>query len=166
MRGRRAGKVSIQPTQFIVSMQVEPTLVEGAQGGAAPFTIPVSRVGNIGYGGSVNWDVTPTGTNPATTADFGGAFPSGVLNFGTHDTLAEIVLTIHGNDETEGDRTFLVTLSNVSTDGGSGQAMIAIPAATCTIVDDETAAGGGDGMYDGKPAIYSGEQTKYGVEQP
>lgn len=164
MRGRRAGKVSIQPTQFIVSMQVEPTAVEGAQGGAAPFIIPVSRSGNLGFGGSVDWAVTPVGSNPAIEADFGGAFPSGTLTFTGYQMNAEITITIHGNDIAEGDRTFLVTLSNVSTDGGSGQAMIAIPAATCTIIDDEGVVGGGSGLYDGKPALYAGTQTKYGVD--
>lgn len=162
MRGRRSGRIKLQPTQFIVSMQVIPIMPEGAGGSSAVFSIPVQRNGNMGYGGSVDWAVTPSGASPATLADFGGAFPSGTLTFGANDLLREIDITIYGNDDADGDRTFTVTLSNVTTDGGSGMAMIAIPSVICTIVDDDTAGGGGGATYEGNDAIYRNDPTTYG----
>lgn len=163
MRGRRSGRIRLQPTQFIVSLQVAQTVTEGGAGGTVPLSIPVQRSGNAGFGGSVDWAVTASGANPATTADFGGAFPSGTLTFGAADLVQMIDLTIHGNDAADGDRTFTVTLSNVSTDGGSGLAAIAIPAIICTILDDDTTSGGGGGAtYAGNDALYTNNTATYG----
>lgn len=163
MRARgRGGKTTIAETQFIVSLQVPMTINEGAAAATTELNIPVSRAGNMGFGGTVDWAVTPTGTNPATTADFGGAFPSGTLTFSDTEFIKNIVLTIYGNNTIDNDRTFLVTLSNATTTGGSGLAVISIPSVVCTLIDDDVVGGGGGATYQGNDAIYYGEAATYG----
>lgn len=163
MRTRgRGGRLRIVTTQFIVSLDVPVTAFEGAGSTTTPLNVNVTRSGNLGYTGTVDWTVTGSGTNPATTADFGGAFPSGTLNFGENETAKLIELTIHGNDTDDGDRTFTVTLTNPTTSGGSGVATIGVAAIICTIIDDDGVLPTTFTTYEGDDGYYAGDPTSYG----
>lgn len=162
MRGRgRGGAIPISLSQFVVSLNIPLQAFEGAGGTSAQVDVTASRSGNWGYVGSCDWVVSPAGDNPATLADFGGAWPSGTLNFGAEEASRPIQLTIYGNNSADGDRTFLVTISNPSTTGGSGAAAIGVGQVICTIIDDDTEAGTTfvklgdlDVYYDGNPTTY------------
>lgn len=165
MRARgRGGRIRISTTQFTVSLDVPVTAFEGASATTTPLNVNCTRAGNIGFTGTVDWAVTGSGTNPATVADFGGAFPSGTLNFGAEETAKLIALTIHGNDTDDGDRTFTVTLTNATTTGGSGIAAIGIAAVICTIIDDDGATPTTFVSYEGDEVYYGPDPTTYGSQ--
>lgn len=162
MRGRgRGGAISITPSQMVYSLNTPLQAFEGAQGATSQISVRCDRSGNFGYSGTVTYQVTGTGANPATVADFGGAFPSGTLNFAGEDAAKDITLTLHGNNAADGDRAFLVSLSNPTTSGGSGVAVLGVGSVICTILDDDGGATAGS-TYGGEAATYGGETVTYG----
>ena len=106
---------------------------EGDSGNAS-FTFTVTRDGTASGTTTVDYAVTGTGSHPADAADFGGTLPSGIVSFAAGETSKTVSVTVSGDKAVERDEGFSVTLSNAS---GGGQ--ITIPAASGTIVNDDTA---------------------------
>lgn len=76
------------------------------------------------------WD--PTIGTSADASDFGGAFPSGTINFAPGETEKTITVEIAGDSAVEADEDFIITLSN-PTEG----AKIINATATITIENDD-----------------------------
>lgn len=95
----------------------------------------VVRAGGEAIAVTVNYAVTGTGSNPATAADFGGAFPGGTVTFDAGEQLKFLQITTVGNGINDGDKQYTVTLS-APTAGTIGTAT-----ATCTIIDDDAPDG-------------------------
>ncbi|WP_299125577.1 Calx-beta domain-containing protein, partial [uncultured Tenacibaculum sp.] len=85
--------------------------VEGTSGSTS-YTFTVTRSGDTSGTGSVNYAVTGSGANPAVAADFGGAFPSGTVNFAATETSKVITVNVSGDTTVESDEGFTVTLSS------------------------------------------------------
>ncbi|MBL7781939.1 MAG: choice-of-anchor D domain-containing protein [Saprospiraceae bacterium] len=100
--------------------------------GTTPFFFTVSRSGDASGSNSVNYTVAGSGGNPANTADFGGAFPSGTVTFTPLETSKQVQINVSGDVTDETDEGFSVTLS-----GPTGGAVITTSTATGTILDDE-----------------------------
>lgn len=123
--------------------------------GSTIFSFTITRGGNISRGSSVRFDVTGSGANPATGADFiGGGLPSGTVNFSANETTKTVNISVVGDVNPEPDQTFTVTLSNVSSgdrigtataggrirndDGTAGIATLAIAAASADKFEGST----------------------------
>ncbi|HIK33981.1 MAG TPA: hypothetical protein IGS17_08250 [Oscillatoriales cyanobacterium M59_W2019_021] len=52
-----------------------------------PYTFTITRGGDVNSATTVNYAVSGRGLNPADEADFGGQFPSGVVEFAAGETL-------------------------------------------------------------------------------
>ncbi len=83
------------------------TLAEGNAGDAV-FSFTVTRA--AGSTGAVSADYAVTG-NTANADDFGGAFPSGVVNFADGETSQTISVNVSGDTLFELNESFTVTLS-------------------------------------------------------
>ncbi|QDT11229.1 beta strand repeat-containing protein [Stieleria marina] len=80
----------------------------------AIFTFVVNRSSAVGNA-AVDFAVVGTGTDAATADDFVGAvLPSGTLNFVDGESSQTISIPVAGDDQTENDETFSVTLSNAA----------------------------------------------------
>ncbi|RAK58132.1 Calx-beta domain-containing protein [Phenylobacterium deserti] len=89
---------------------------EGDSGSTA-FTFTVSRSGDLSGATTADWSVSGSGAAPADADDFGGALPSGQVNFAAGESSKLITLDVAGDKVFEADEGFTVTLSNAS--GGS-----------------------------------------------
>jgi len=87
---------------------VNANLLEGNSGSTA-FTFRVNRTGNTAIAGSVSYLVSG---GSATAADFGGAFPSGTVNFAAGQTSATIAVNVVGDTTVEADESFTLNLRN------------------------------------------------------
>ena len=105
---------------------------EGDTGNTA-FTFTVTRNGVTSGTSSVEYAVTGSGTYPGDASDFGGSFPSGVVNFAASETNQMINIDVSGEMVAENDETFTVTLSNPS------GATIGTTTAAGIIQNDDTA---------------------------
>ncbi len=82
---------------------------------------------------SVDYAVSGSGTNPAAADDFnGGMLPSGTITFQDGEVLEVLEINIGGDQVSEMDETYTVTLSNPT-----GGAMIITPSAGGTIENDD-----------------------------
>jgi hypothetical protein len=104
--------------------------------GTTPFTFTVTRAGATTGATTVNWAAGPGGTSPsADAADFGGAFPSGTLNFAAGETVKTVTVNVNGDTDYESGglaESFTVTLSDAS-----GGAAITTPTAAGHIQNDD-----------------------------
>ena len=84
--------------------------------GSTPYKYTITRTGDLTVPTTVAWSVAGSGSKGANAADFGGAFPSGVLSFAANDTsnTREITINVAGDTVYENDEAFAVTLSNPS----------------------------------------------------
>ncbi|MBP6184103.1 MAG: T9SS type A sorting domain-containing protein [Saprospiraceae bacterium] len=105
---------------------------EGNVGNTA-FTFRATRTGDTGGTSSVNYAVTGSGGNPANTADFGGSFPAGTVNFAAGETIKDITVNVSGDLVVEPNEGFTVTISNPV------NATIGTATATGTIQNDDIA---------------------------
>ena len=132
-----ANTTSIQALQAAalgtVTISGTPTIDEGNAGNTA-FTFTATRTASC-VAASVDFAVTGTGANPADAADFGGALPSGTVNFAAGATTGTITVNVSGDTTVETDETFLVTLSNPS-----GVSLGATVTDTGTITNDDVVA--------------------------
>ncbi len=132
-----ANTTSIQALQATalgtVTISGTPSLNEGNAGTTA-YTFTVTRTASCAAA-SVDFAITGTGANPADAADFGGALPTGTVNFAAGATTASITVNVTGDTVIETDETFLVTLSNPV-----GVALGATVTDTGTIVNDDVAS--------------------------
>lgn len=111
---------------------------EGNSGFTA-FTFTVTRIGSTAAASSVTFAVSANGANPADPADFGGAFPSGIVSFAIGEASKPVTILVVGDAVRESDETFSVTLANPTS------AVLGLASATATIVNDDALPGGGGG---------------------
>ena len=78
--------------------------------GTTPFTFTVTR--SVDTSGETSVDFAVSGDIDA--ADFGGTLPSGTVNFASGETSQVITLDVSGDNDSEPDESFTVTLSNAS----------------------------------------------------
>lgn len=108
------------------------THVEGNAGFVA-FTFTVTRNGDLTAATSVDYAITGSGANAADAADFGGALPSGTVNFVAGEASQVITVNVTGDTVIETSEEFTVTLSNPSV-----PATIVTAAADGLIIDDDS----------------------------
>ncbi|MFY0607480.1 MAG: hypothetical protein JXR10_12240, partial [Cyclobacteriaceae bacterium] len=82
--------------------------------GSTAFTFTVTRSGNTSGTSSVSYTVTGAGGSSASADDFGGSFPSGVVNFAASETSQPITINVSGDTDIEDNEGFTVTLSSPS----------------------------------------------------
>ncbi|MEO0824678.1 MAG: ExeM/NucH family extracellular endonuclease [Cyanobacteria bacterium J06642_9] len=116
------------------NLSIVPTDANQAEGdaGTTPFTFTVNRSGNTTGETSVDFAVSSTA---ADADDFGGALPSGTVNFAADETSQVVTIDVTGDTEAELDESFTVTLSNAS-----GDANITDATADGTIQNDDGVA--------------------------
>ncbi|MEM8857655.1 MAG: Calx-beta domain-containing protein [Chloroflexota bacterium] len=117
------GTVSISPDGL--------SQVEG-NSGTVTYTYSVSLSSSAIAPVSVNYAVSGSGANPADSTDFGGSLPSGMLSFGVGEDTKTLEIAVSGDDTTESDETFDVTLSSMT-----GGYSIATGDVTSTIENDD-----------------------------
>ncbi|MEM6502909.1 MAG: hypothetical protein AAF685_13845 [Cyanobacteria bacterium P01_C01_bin.89] len=112
-------------------LAIAPTDANKAEGdtGTTSFTFTVTRSGDTSGITDVNFAVTGT----ADAADFGGAVPSGTVNFAANASTETVTIQVSGDTDVEPNENFTVTLS-----GATGGATITTAAATGTIQNDDT----------------------------
>ncbi|WP_150452087.1 Calx-beta domain-containing protein [Arenibacter lacus] len=99
-----------------ISIDGSVTLSEGNSGDTTPFTYTLIRTGDANDEVSINYSVSPTGSNPVNGTDFvGGTLPSGTATFLVGDETTTIAIEVQGDLMVEPDETFLVRLSNPPT---------------------------------------------------
>ncbi|MFM9966565.1 MAG: Calx-beta domain-containing protein [Planctomycetaceae bacterium] len=126
-------------TSVILSEELPPVLSISAtnavknegHSGSTPFEFTVSRSGDVSVASSVAFAVTGGGSNPATADDFGGALPSGTINFAVGETTQTIAVAVSGDTRLEAEEGFVVTLSNETT------ADLGTASASGTILNDD-----------------------------
>jgi hypothetical protein len=130
---QRFGAEAVSLPQLAISAPAP--LPEGNAGGT-PFAFTVTRSEITAGTSSVNWAVSGTGANPASTSDFaGGVLPSGTLTFAAGENSKTITVTVEGDTVVEPDEGFLVILS------GSTGATIASATAEGVIRNDDAGLG-------------------------
>ncbi|QDV83430.1 Calx-beta domain-containing protein [Planctomycetes bacterium TBK1r] len=82
--------------------------------GTTNFFFTVTRLGETDFAATVDFSVTGEGGSPADAVDFGGAFPSGTLNFAIGETDKIITVGVSGDLVAEADEQFRTLLSNPS----------------------------------------------------
>lgn len=85
---------------------------EGVNGASTAFTFHVIRSGNTTGASSVEWFVEPTGDAPTNAMDFGGAYPSGMVQFGEGQGTVVVTVEVLGDAAGELDETFSFKLRN------------------------------------------------------
>lgn len=104
------------------------TLPEG-NSGVTSFLFAISRTGNLDVAGSVSYAVTGVSVQ---ADDFGGTFPSGMVNFTPGETRKFLAINVSGDSIVEEDETFNVVLT--SSDSGSH---IGLSTANGSIINDD-----------------------------
>ncbi|MBD2090623.1 hyalin [Microcoleus sp. FACHB-1515] len=108
------------------------TQLEGNTG-TTPFTFTITRSGNLSAASSVSYEVAGSGTNPADAINFGGTFPTGIVDFAASQTSALLTINVTGDLTIEPDEEFTVILSNPA------NGTIATATATGIIRNDDSA---------------------------
>ncbi|XGW00908.1 MAG: Calx-beta domain-containing protein (plasmid) [Leptolyngbya sp. BL-A-14] len=124
-------------SSLVPAFAIAATNADKAEGntGTTPFTFTVTRSGKTDIAASVDYRVANAGSYPAGASDFGGAFPTGTVNFAAGETSKVITINVSGDTTGEADETFFAILSNPS-----GGGTITNARDTGTIRDDDIAA--------------------------
>ncbi|MCF2936725.1 beta strand repeat-containing protein, partial [Tenacibaculum sp. Cn5-34] len=110
--GNTDTEISITDNDTSVSIAAtDATKSEGNSGNTA-FTFTVTRTGITTGTSSVDYAITGSGANAADATDFGGALPSGTVNFAATETSKVITVNVNGDSAFEQTEEFTVTLSN------------------------------------------------------
>ena len=113
----------------VTTVSIEAVTASRPEGeaGTTAFTFTVSRGGNVGQAGTVDFAVTGSGADSVDGTDFvGGTLPSGTVLFAPGETSQTLALEVSGDATPEVNEQFTVTLSNPS---------------TSTVLDTDTATG-------------------------
>jgi hypothetical protein len=100
--------------------------------GNTPFTFTFTRAGNTSIATTASWSVTGSALNPVDAADFGGALPTGTVTFAIGEPTKDITVNVNGDNVSEPNENFSVTLSTPS-----APATITTATAAGTIQDDD-----------------------------
>lgn len=135
------GKSSGDNREFAISRYLDPPTVsinsaeislrEG-NSGSTPFTFTVTRTDAARGPASVDYIVHSRTKNKVDTADFGGSWPSGTVQFATGEATQTITVNVSGDDGVEVDEWFRITLLNPS-----AGTIIATASSTGTILNDD-----------------------------
>ena len=102
----------------VATVSIEAVTASRPEGetGTTTFTFTVSRSGNVGATGTVDFAVTGSGADPVDGTDFvGGTLPSGTVLFAPGETSQTLAIEVSGDATPEVNEQFTVTLSNPST---------------------------------------------------
>ena len=118
----------------VVELSIAATDASKAEGdaGTTTFSFTVTRSGDTSGATTVDYNVGGSGVDPANADDFGGAFPSGTVNFVGGESSKPIEINVSGDVDVESDESFSVTLSNPS-----APATLTIASADGVIVNDD-----------------------------
>ena len=126
--GGRLGRIVDDDTRGsgTLSIAAQSTdLREGTGALATLFSFTVTRSGDAILPAQARWSVAGGGApqaNGAIAADFGGAFPAGVISFAAGERQATIQVAVVGDSAIETDDGFTVTLSSPSPEVALGTA--------------------------------------------
>ncbi|MCO8122461.1 hypothetical protein NHH03_12000 [Stieleria sp. TO1_6] len=103
-------------TDIVVQLPAESTFAptafpEGNGGGSNVQTISIPRVGFIDKSITVDWTITPTGSQTVDEMDFVGGLPSGSLVIPAGQSMAAVELPLLADSTIEPDETFLLTVT-------------------------------------------------------
>ena len=108
-----AGAIQNDDVTTVSIVATDATKPEGKAGTTSTFTFTVIRSDTSLGGMSLPYAVTPGALRPANGADIvGGALPIGTVDFGPGDTKATISVAFVGDDITEPNENFVVTLNS------------------------------------------------------
>ncbi|WP_395710942.1 Calx-beta domain-containing protein [Reyranella sp.] len=119
----------------IVSIAALSAIKPEGNSGSTSFTFTVSLDQAAVTGQTVDWAVTGSGAHSASSADFGGALPSGSVSFAAGETSKTVTVAVSGDPAVEFDEDFTIALSNVS----SGL-ILGTSSASGTIQNDDRSA--------------------------
>ncbi len=116
---------TVNPVASSPSLAIAATDAVQAEGnsGTTAFTFTVSRTGDTSGATAVNYAVSGSAVDGV---DFGGALPTGTVNFATGDSSKTISILVSGDTTVEPNESFAVTISNptngatISTSSASG----------------------------------------------
>ena len=116
------------------SLSIEATSAVKAEGHveSTSFTLTVTRIGDTSGTSTANFAVSGAAANAADAADFGGAFPAGIVEFAASETTRLITIDVLGDTVVESNEGFRVTLTNPT------NATLATAIANGTINNDDT----------------------------
>ena len=145
----------IIPATRVVSFNATTSVTEGSEdGGTTAFTFTVERTGDTNSAATVNFGVTGIGGNPVDVMDFGGALPSGQIQFLAGQSTSEAVtLNISSDSVFEPDERFLISLSAPS----DGARLDATGFAVTIANDDEP----GQGVTRDTIGLYQGDVSLF-----
>jgi len=131
---------STQPSMVVAHQEVN--------AGQVAYQFDIRRSGDINRTTTANWQVAPSGANPAAGNDFaGGVLPSGSVVFAAGETIKTVTVQVAGDTRVESNETFDVVISTPHND-----ATVMKTAATGVILDNDKASE----LY-----IYSGESAQF-----
>ena len=143
VEGQDAGwldQVSFVDRQYSV-LAFDGARIEGDSGTVAVEYTVLSEGGSASVG-SVGYVITGSGAHPADAADFGGAFPSGTINFAANETQQTITIYVNGDELLEEDETFSFSLSNPQA------GILGITASVQSVILNDESDSDGDGVRD------------------
>ncbi len=82
--------------------------------GSTLFTFTVTRSGDTDDALNVDYAVTGSGPHQANAEDFGGTYPSGLIEFAAGETAKVVTINVTGDTKVEPDEAFTVTIGNPS----------------------------------------------------
>ena len=103
-------------TELPAEATFSPTEFLETDSGTNTQSILIPRQGYLDKAISLQWEITPTGTDAVDAADFVGGLPSGTATIAAGEISTTIDLPIAGDTDVEPDETFLLTIT--SNDGG------------------------------------------------
>jgi hypothetical protein len=120
-----------------IDLEIEASQSSLSEGntGTKSFEYVVRRLGYTGIVTTVSWSVGGATTSPADANDFGGAFPSGNIEWNVGETEKTFSISVSGDTLVELNESFSVSLSNPSTN-----AEIAFGFVTNQITNDDSAS--------------------------
>ncbi|TDR17558.1 beta strand repeat-containing protein [Marinicella litoralis] len=114
--GQNTSSIMVLQDPFgTVTITGTPSLDEGDVGNTA-FNFTVTR-SNSCLAGSMFYNVSGFSANQADAADFGGTFPSGVVNFAAGESSMTLTINVSGDTDVESDEGFIVELSDAPNRG-------------------------------------------------
>lgn len=105
---------------------------EGTSDGTTPYTFTVTRTGSTSGASSVQFSVIGSAKDGANAADFGGAFPTGLVEFAATEATKVITIHVRADNLGEVNEGFIVTLANPT------NASLGTSSAIGTITNDDT----------------------------
>lgn len=121
---------------------------EGTGTASTPFVFTIGRLGDVSQSGSVKYSVVGSGAKKATSSDFTGGFPTGVLvSFAAGQTSIDITVPVLADSTKESNETFTVSLS--SPVGGT----LGTSSATGSILNDDSGKTGRTSSDDAIPQL-------------